>query len=60
MKMMFKNINGTKKRKYDMNMHKTMIIPDGSFQTNNKWVGYYRSIILLEVMCKLVTVIINC
>ena len=33
---MFRRNNGTKKCKYNNNINKAMIIPDGIFQTNNK------------------------
>ena len=36
MKTMFRINDGTKRRKYDKNTHKTMIIPDGKFPTNNR------------------------
>ena len=36
MKTMFKNNYGRKRRKYDKNIHKSMRITCGIFQTNNK------------------------
>ena len=36
MEKMFNKSNGTKKRKYNANIHKSMIIPDGVFQTNTE------------------------
>ena len=33
---MFKNNYGTKRRRYDSNIHKAKIIPNGIFQTNDK------------------------
>ena len=35
MKTMFKKNNAIKKRKYNMNIHKDMIIKDGVYQNNN-------------------------
>ena len=36
MKTVFRNIDGTKRNKYDTNTHKSMKIPDGVFLHNNR------------------------
>ena len=36
MNTLFNNNDGRKRRKYDINIHKAMIIPDNIYQTNEK------------------------
>ena len=49
MNFLFKNIDGIKRRKYDINIHKDMRIPVDIYQTNKKLLNIFQP----KNICKL-------